>query len=317
MQTKQILNQLKIDSTLLNGSELIVNTPITGEKIATLDCDTKISYETKLKSLQKTSLEWRNVPAPKRGELVRLLAEELRSNKEELAKLVTLECGKIIEEGRGEVQEMIDICDFAVGLSRQLYGLTIASERSEHNMTETYYPLGIVGIISAFNFPVAVWAWNFSIAAICGNVTIWKPSELTPLCAIACDNLFKNAAKKYQDFDNSEKIHEFIIGDAQLGNKMVEDHRVNLISATGSCKMGNLVGPKVAKRFGKTILELGGNNAVIVTPNAKQDLALQSILFGAVGTAGQRCTSTRRVLLHKSIYEEFTFPKYSINSFIL
>jgi len=313
METAKIFKDLKINNDLLQGKELEVTTPITGEVIAKLDLDTESSYEAKLQSLQSISAKWRKVPAPKRGELVRLFAEELRTNKERLAQLVSLECGKIIEEGRGEVQEMIDICDFALGLSRQLYGLTIASERNEHNMYETYYPLGIVGIISAFNFPVAVWAWNFALATICGNVSIWKPSELTPLCAMACTELFLNAAKKYQAFDEADKIHEIIISDASLGNKMVEDHRVNLVSATGSCRMGNIVGPKVAKRFGKSILELGGNNAIIVTPNANQELALQAILFGAVGTCGQRCTTTRRVFIHKDIYADFS--KKLINAY--
>ena len=288
-----------------NDKNLIIKTPINGQILAELEYHHISDYNKKISTLEKQFTIWKNIPTPKRGEFIRLFSEELRHNKEELAKLVTLETGKILAEGRGEVQEMIDICDFAVGLSRQLYGLTIASERAEHNMYETYYPLGIVGIISAFNFPVAVWAWNFALATICGNVTLWKPSEKTPLCAIACHFLLQNAAKKFNIITNADKIHHIIISDTSLGKIMVEDPRIKLISATGSCRMGQKIAPKIASRFGKVILELGGNNAVIVTNKASPELALKSILFGAVGTAGQRCTTTRRAFIHQSLYESF------------
>ena len=307
MEIAQIINKLHINYNIHNQKkDLIVKSPINGENIAELEFDSITSYNDKIKNLETQYSTWHKIPAPKRGEFIRLFAQELRNNKEDLAQLVTLESGKILAEGRGEVQEMIDICDFAVGLSRQLYGLTIASERTNHNMYETYYPLGIVGIISAFNFPVAVWAWNFALAAICGNVAIWKPSEKTPLCAIACHNLLKSAAKKFDSIDDASLIHDLVISDTKLSKIMVKDHRIPLISATGSCQMGQKIAPIIANRFGKSILELGGNNAVIVTNNVSQELALKSILFGAVGTCGQRCTTTRRAFIHKSIYEEFS-----------
>jgi aldehyde dehydrogenase (NAD+) len=242
---------------------------------------------------------WREVPAPRRGELVRRFGEELRKHKEELAKLVTIECGKILEEGRGEVQEMIDICDFAVGMSRQLYGLTIASERPNHSMQENWLPLGPVGIISAFNFPVAVWAWNAALALVCGDSCIWKPSEKTPLTALACQAIFIRVAGDFPEAPDG--LSQVVIGDSKVGSILVEDRRVPLISATGSTRMGSIVGPKVAARFGRSLLELGGNNAIIVTPSADLDVAIPSILFGSVGTAGQRCTSTRRVIVHRTI----------------
>lgn len=289
-----------------NEKDLTVRTPINGQIIAQLQYDDITDYNNKISTLKEQHQIWQQIPAPKRGEFIRLFANQLRKNKEYLAQLVTLESGKILAEGRGEVQEMIDICDFAVGLSRQLYGLTVASERTNHNMYETYYPLGIVGIISAFNFPVAVWAWNFALATICGNVSIWKPSEKTPLCAIACHNLLQSAAKEFTIINNADKIHQFVISDTTLGEAMVEDSNINLISATGSCKMGKIIAPKIAQRFGKSILELGGNNAAIVTNNASLELALKSIIFGAVGTCGQRCTTTRRVFIHQSIYEKFS-----------
>jgi len=243
---------------------------------------------------------WKSVPAPRRGEIVRLIGDGLREHKDALGRLVSLESGKIYQEGLGEVQEMIDICDFAVGLSRQLYGLTMQSERPGHRMYEQWHPLGVVGIISAFNFPVAVWSWNAMIAAVCGNATVWKPSEKTPLCAVACMNI---AHKVLSDNDVPNAVFSVIIGDVATGKRMADDRRLPLISATGSTRMGKSVGEAVARRLGKSLLELGGNNAIIVTENANLQLALPAIMFGAVGTAGQRCTSTRRLILHDSIYD--------------
>jgi aldehyde dehydrogenase (NAD+) len=239
------------------------------------------------------------VPAPRRGELIRLLGEELRAEKETLGTLVTIETGKILTEGLGEVQEMIDICDFAVGLSRQLYGLTIASERPGHRMMETWHPLGVVGVISAFNFPVAVWSWNFALAIVCGNPVVWKPSEKTPLTALACQALFERALKRFDDAPPF--LSQVIQGRAEVGQALVDNLKVALVSATGSTRMGREVGQRVARRLGRSLLELGGNNAVVVTPSADLDLAMRGILFAAAGTAGQRCTSTRRLIVHASI----------------
>jgi aldehyde dehydrogenase (NAD+) len=247
-------------------------------------------------------LQWRQVPAPRRGELVRLLGEELRASKDALARLVTLECGKIVQEGLGEVQEMIDICDFAVGLSRQLYGLTIASERRNHRMIEQWHPLGPVAVITAFNFPVAVWAWNAALALVCGDPVVWKPSEKVPLCAEAVMALAKRALDRFGDAP--EGLLQCLQGGRAVGEALVANEAMSLVSATGSTKMGRMVGPKVAKRFGRTLLELGGNNAAIVTPSADLDLAERAILFAAAGTAGQRCTTLRRLILHESIAEE-------------
>jgi aldehyde dehydrogenase (NAD+) len=264
--------------------------------------DTPEQVDAKIARAHAAFAEWRDVPAPRRGELIRLLGEKLRERKEPLAQLVTLECGKIITEGRGEVQEMIDICDFAVGLSRQLHGLTITSERPEHAMQENWLPLGPVGIISAFNFPVAVWAWNFALAIVCGDPCLWKPSEKTPLTALACQAIFEEALREFGEAP--EGLSQVIIGDRRQGSQMVDDSRVSLVSATGSSRMGREVGPVVAGRFGRCLLELGGNNAVIVAPSADLAIALPSLLFGAVGTAGQRCTSTRRIIVHRSVEEE-------------
>ena len=244
-------------------------------------------------------LKWRTVPAPRRGELVRLLGEELRSAKEPLARLVTLECGKIVQEGLGEVQEMIDICDFAVGLSRQLYGLTIASERPDHRMMEQWHPLGPVGIITAFNFPVAVWAWNAALALVCGDPVIWKPSEKTPLSAEAVMALARKALERFGDAP--EGLVQCVQGGREAGEALVDDPRVALLSATGSTAMGRTVGPRIAQRFGRVLLELGGNNSTIVTPSADLGLAERAILFSAAGTAGQRCTTLRRLIVHESI----------------
>jgi aldehyde dehydrogenase (NAD+) len=241
------------------------------------------------------------VPAPRRGELVRLFGDELRAHKGLLGHLVTLEMGKILQEGLGEVQEMIDICDFAVGQSRQLYGLTIASERPGHRMAETWQPLGPVGVISAFNFPVAVWCWNAALAFVCGDPVIWKPSEKTPLTALACQSLFRRAAETFGDVPDG--LMEVLIGPADIGERLVDSADVPLISATGSTRMGREVGPKVAARLGRSLLELGGNNGMIVAPSADLDLAVRAILFSAVGTCGQRCTSLRRLIVHEDIYD--------------
>ena len=251
---------------------------------------------------QAAFLKWRNVPAPRRGELVRLLGEELRAAKGPLAQLVTLECGKIVQEGLGEVQEMIDICDFAVGLSRQLYGLTIASERPNHRMMEQWHPLGPVGVITAFNFPVAVWAWNAALALVCGDSVVWKPSEKVPLCAEAVMALARRALERFGDAPKG--LLQCVQGGRDVGEAVVSDERIALVSATGSTAMGRIVGPKVAERFGRVLLELGGNNAAIVTPSADLDLAERAILFSAAGTAGQRCTTLRRLIVHESIADD-------------
>ena len=278
-------------------------TPITGEIIGEVYQATVEDYELVLERAQKAFLEWRRIPAPKRGEMIRLIGNELRKNKEPLGKLVTLEMGKIVQEGMGEVQEMIDIADFAVGLSRQLYGLTIQSERSKHRMMEQWHPLGPVGIITAFNFPVAVWSWNALIAAVCGDVMIWKPSSQTPLCAIAVQNIVDRVVNSQ---GLPKGIFNTLIGlGSTIGQKMLDDKRIPLISFTGSIPMGRRVAEHVGKRLGKTILELGGNNAVIIAPSADLDMALRAVLFGAVGTAGQRCTTTRRLIIHESIYDKF------------
>jgi aldehyde dehydrogenase (NAD+) len=284
------------------GGEMIHSySPVDGSLIGRVQAADKNNYEEAVKTAQEAFKVWRMVPAPKRGEIVRQMGEELRLQKNHLGKLVSFEMGKSLQEGLGEVQEMIDICDFAVGLSRQLYGLTMHSERPKHRMYEQYHPLGIVGIISAFNFPVAVWSWNSMLAWICGDVCIWKPSEKTPLCAIACQNIIADVLRRNQV---PEGVSCLVIGDAEIGKLMANDSRVPLISATGSTRMGKAVGTAIAQRLGRSLLELGGNNAVIVTPNADLDVSLISIVFGAVGTAGQRCTTTRRLIIHESIYEQ-------------
>ena len=297
----QIFKSLGVSLTGYKGKELEVTSPIDGAVIAQLKCCSKEEVNKKIAAAQDAFQQWRLIPAPKRGELVRLFGEQLRKHKESLAMLVTLECGKILEEGRGEVQEMIDICDYAVGLSRTLGGKTLPSERTEHSMQENWLPLGPVGIISAFNFPVAVWAWNTSIALVCGDSVLWKPSELTPLCAIACVGLLHKAAKQLT-IPLPKGLCDLVIGNGAMGEMLVKDRRIALLSATGSCRMGQVVAPKVAERFGRSLLELGGNNAIIVTPSADLETAIPSIVFGAVGTAGQRCTSTRRLFVHRSLY---------------
>lgn len=284
------------------GSDLSVRSPIDGSELACLRADSVSDVAAKVASSQEAFMAWRDTPAPLRGELVRILGQKLRARKEDLARLVTIECGKILTEGRGEVQEMIDICDFAVGLSRQLYGLTIASERPRHVMQENWLPLGPVGIISAFNFPVAVWSWNAALALVCGDSCLWKPSEKTPLTALAVQGIFEEAAREFGGVPDG--LSQVILGGSEVGGALVDDARVPLISATGSTRMGRIVGPRVAARFGRALLELGGNNGIIVTPSADLGVALPSILFGSVGTAGQRCTSTRRVIVHESIADD-------------
>ena len=279
-----------------------VRCPIDGSILTQVAYDDARAIDAKVSAAAKAFREWRTVPAPRRGELVRLLGEELRAAKDQLAAIVTLEAGKIASEAAGEVQEMIDICDFAVGLSRQLYGLTIASERPGHAMRETWHPLGPVVVISAFNFPVAVWAWNTALALVCGNAVIWKPSEKTPLTALACQALFERVAKNFSDAP--PYLSQVVIGGRDAGAALVDDPRVALISATGSTRMGREVAPKVAARFARSILELGGNNAMILGPSADLDMAVRAILFSAVGTAGQRCTSLRRLIAHESVKEE-------------
>ena len=295
-----------------------VHSPIDGALIGHVAFDDAAAIERKIATAQEAFREWRNVPAPRRGELVRLFGEELRANKQALGQLVTLEAGKILQEGLGEVQEMIDICYFAVGLSRQLYGLTIASERPGHRMMEQWHPAGPVGIISAFNFPVAVWAWNAALALACGDPVLWKPSEKTPFTALACQSLFKRAIAQFGAAPAG--LSQIVIGAREAGEALARDKRMAVISATGSTAMGKALAPVVAARFGRAILELGGNNAMIVCPSADLALAQRAIVFAAVGTAGQRCTTLRRLIVHESIYERLvsslkaTYGKLPIGS---
>ncbi|MDG1158090.1 MAG: aldehyde dehydrogenase family protein [Flavobacteriales bacterium] len=285
-----------------NSTELITSySPVNGESIAQVSVTTPEQYEAVIQKADAAFKEWRNVPAPQRGELVRQFGDKLREYKEPLGQLVSYEMGKSYQEGLGEVQEMIDICDFAVGLSRQLYGLTMHSERPGHRMYEQYHPMGIVGIISAFNFPVAVWCWNTALAWVCGDSCVWKPSEKAPLCSIACQNIFNMVAKEN---NVPEGLSCLINGDYNVGELMTNDKRVPLISATGSIRMGKIVAQTVASRLGKSLLELGGNNAVILTQNADLQMVVPALVFGAVGTCGQRCTSTRRLIIHDSIYDK-------------
>lgn len=286
---------------LENNDVISSYTPVDGKKIANVSITSKEQYEEVVATAQEAYLVWRELPAPQRGEIVRQIGQKLREYKEPLGKLVAYEMGKINQEGLGEVQEMIDICDFAVGLSRQLYGLTMHSERPNHRMYEQWHPFGIVGIISAFNFPVAVWAWNAMLAAVCGDVMIWKGSEKTPLCGVAVQKI---VAKVLKENNLPEGIFCLITGDREVGEWMTEDERVPLISATGSIRMGKEVAKAVGGRLGKTILELGGNNAIIVTENADIEMAIRATVFGAVGTCGQRCTSTRRLIIHESVYDQ-------------
>jgi aldehyde dehydrogenase (NAD+) len=297
-----LLTQLGVPGSSYTNGSLIARTPITGQELARIPTTSPEAAANALTTAHKAFEAWRNVPAPKRGELVRLLGEELRANVDTLGRLVTLEAGKILSEGLGEVQEMIDICTFAAGLSRQLAGLTIASERANHRMMETWHPLGVVGIISAFNFPVAVWSWNAALALVCGNSIVWKPSEKTPLTALATQTLFERACEKFGAAPPN--LSTLLIGDSKLGELLVDSPLVPLVSATGSTAMGRAVGPRLAKRFGRAILELGGNNAAIVCPSADLDLTLRGIAFAAMGTAGQRCTTLRRLIVHESVYDQ-------------
>ncbi|WP_337044857.1 L-piperidine-6-carboxylate dehydrogenase [Emticicia sp. 17c] len=309
---KKVLKQLQIKSVnhgvstgqqswAGGGKVLSSYSPVDGQLIGKVRQATSQDYEKVVIQAQEAFKIWREVPAPKRGEIVRQMGDALRANKDNLGKLVSYEMGKSLQEGWGEVQEMIDICDFAVGLSRQLYGLSMHSERIQHRMYEQWHPLGIVGIISAFNFPVAVWSWNAMLAWVCGDVCIWKPSEKTPLSAIACQNIIWEVLRKN---NVPEGISGLIIGDRKVGEWLSNDTRVPLVSATGSTRMGKAVGQAVANRLGKSLLELGGNNAIIVTENADLQIVIPAVVFGAVGTAGQRCTTTRRLILHESIYED-------------
>ena len=280
---------------------IISHSPVDGKMIGKVSVASAKDYNIVIDSAEKSFAEWRTVPAPKRGEVVRQIGEELRKYKEPLGQLVSYEMGKSLEEGLGEVQEMIDIADFAVGLSRQLHGLTMHSERFKHRMYEQYHPLGVVGIISAFNFPVAVWSWNAFLAWICGDACVWKPSEKTPLCSIACQHIVARVFKKN---NVPEGLSGIINGDSSVGERLSNDARVPLVSATGSTRMGKKVGEAVGKRLGRSLLELGGNNAIIITPSADLNIVAVGAVFGAVGTAGQRCTSTRRLIIHESVYDE-------------
>jgi aldehyde dehydrogenase (NAD+) len=285
-----------------SGTSTIASySPVDGLPIAEVDAATPDSYHHIIETAQAAFKEWRVVPAPKRGEVVRKLGNALREKKEDLGRLVSYEMGKSYQEGLGEVQEMIDICDFAVGLSRQLYGLTMHSERPGHRMYEQYHPLGVVGIISAFNFPVAVWAWNTALALVCGDVCVWKPSEKTPLTAIACQHI---VSKVFEAANVPEGVSCLVVGDAEIGQLMANDSRVPLVSATGSTRMGKAVGEAVGRRLGRSLLELGGNNAIIITKDADIEMSIIGAVFGAVGTAGQRCTSTRRLIIHSDIFDQ-------------
>ena len=291
-----------IGGRALDADERISSSsPVDGEFIGEVSVTSAEQYEQVLAEADKAYRSWRKLPAPQRGEIVRQYGNKLREHKDALGRLVSYEMGKSLQEGWGEVQEMIDICDFAVGLSRQLYGLTMHSERPNHRMYEQWHPLGVVGIISAFNFPVAVWSWNAMIALVCGDVCVWKPSEKTPMCGVACQKLF---AEVIADNDLPEGISCLINGDYRVGEMMTKDRRVPLVSATGSTRMGKIVGAEVASRMGKTLLELGGNNAIIVTPSSDLKVVVTGAVFGAVGTCGQRCTSTRRLIIHESIYDK-------------
>ncbi len=300
-EARAILERLGVDPRTLTGGDLVAASPITGEIIGHLASASAADADAAIERAHQAYLAWRKVPGPRRGELVRLLGEELRAAKADLGRLVTLEAGKIVSEGLGEVQEMIDICDYAVGLSRQLSGLTIATERADHRMMETWHPLGVVGVISAFNFPVAVWSWNAALAFVCGDAVVWKPSEKTPLTALAVQALFERAAARFGDAPDG--LSTLLIGGREAGEALVDHPLVPLVSATGSTAMGRAVAPKLASRFARAVLELGGNNAAIVAPSADLDLTLRGVAFAAMGTAGQRCTTLRRLFVHDSVYD--------------
>jgi len=296
---REALARLGVQASAYAGGDLPVRSPVDGTSLGAVRSHTPEEVAAVVGRAAEAFDAWRAVPAPRRGELVRLFGEELRAAKDDLGLLVSLESGKIRSEGLGEVQEMIDVCDFAVGLSRQLYGLTLPSERPGHHMLERWQPLGVVGVISAFNFPVAVWAWNAALALVCGDTVVWKPSEKTPLTALATQAVFERAVARFGDAPAD--LSQVVIGAQPVGEALVDDPRVPLVSATGSTRMGRAVAPRVAARFGRCLLELGGNNAMIVTPSADLDMAVRAIAFSAVGTAGQRCTSLRRLLVHESI----------------
>ena len=302
MSHTEILEACGLTSDLTTGGNLSVTTPIDGSEIARLKSHSRAEADAMIARAAEAFRVWREVPAPRRGELVRLLGEELRAEKENLGRLVSLECGKIYQEGLGEVQEMIDICDFAVGLSRQLYGLTIASERVGHSMRETWHPMGVCGVITAFNFPVAPWSWNTALALVCGDPVLWKPSEKTPLSALAVQAICERAMVRFGTAP--EGLTQVLVGGAELGQALTASRDVAIVSATGSVPMGRKVAAAMAERLGRTILELGGNNAMIVAPSADLEMALRAIVFSAVGTAGQRCTSLRRLIVHEDVYDQ-------------
>ena len=302
-EAAEVLARLGVADALWTGGNRRVRSPVTGEMIGEVHDTSPADVAKAIEAGHEAYLAWRNVPAPRRGELVRLLGEELRASKADLARLVTLEAGKIVSEANGEVQEMIDICDYATGLSRQLFGLTLATERPDHRMMETWHPLGVVGVISAFNFPVAVWSWNAALAFVCGDAVVWKASEKTPLTALAVQALFERAAARFGDAPKN--LSAVIVGGREVGEALVDHPRVPLVSATGSTAMGRAVAPKLATRFARALLELGGNNAAIVAPTADLDLTLRGIAFAAMGTAGQRCTTLRRLFVHDSLYDAF------------
>ncbi len=301
-EARRILVDLGVSEARFTGGTLAVRSPITGEAIGAVAETPASAVPDAIARAHDAFLRWRLVPAPRRGELVRLLGEELRAAKDALGRLVTLEVGKVVSEGLGEVQEMIDICDFAVGLSRQIGGLVLPSERPDHRLTEQWHPAGVVGIISAFNFPVAVWSWNATLALVCGDPVVWKPSEKAPLTALAVDALMTRAAARF-GADAPDGLATLLIGGRDVGEALVDDPRVPVVSATGSTRMGRAVGERLARRFGKAILELGGNNASIVTPSADLDLTLRAVAFAAMGTAGQRCTTLRRLIVHADVYD--------------
>jgi aldehyde dehydrogenase (NAD+) len=300
----QLMTSLGVAPKVFQYGTLPATSPVDGAVLAQVPLTPVVEVDAVVARSHAAYLRWRMLPAPQRGELVRLLGNELRTHKQALGELVTLEVGKVASEGLGEVQEMIDICDFAVGLSRQLHGLTMASERPGHRMMETWHPLGVVGVITAFNFPVAVWAWNAALALVCGDAVIWKPSEKAPLCALAVQALFDKACAQFDQSALTQDLSQVLIGQADMGQAMVSHSRVALVSATGSTRMGRAVGQSVAARFGQSLLELGGNNAIIVAPSADLDMAVRAIAFAAAGTAGQRCTTARRLIVHASVYDD-------------
>jgi aldehyde dehydrogenase (NAD+) len=304
MQIEALLQSLGVPANAFKDGGIATRSPVDGQVIGQVHATPVAEVAAVIDRSHEAFKLWRLVPAPQRGELVRLLGEELRASKQALGQLVSLEVGKVTSEGLGEVQEMIDICDFAVGVSRQLYGLTIASERPGHRMMETWQPLGVVGVITAFNFPVAVWAWNAALALVCGDTVVWKPSEKAPLCALAVQALFERACARFGKPEQTAGLSQLVLGLADVGEALVDHPKVALVSATGSTRMGKAVGARVAARFGRSLLELGGNNAIIVAPSANLDMAVRAVAFAAAGTAGQRCTTARRLVVHESIYDD-------------